>query len=179
MCIPAVGILSYHWFLTVFVTNIHDHDTLLQIWDIFFVRGARSIFQVAVSIFQGAATALATATEMQEVSAAINDSMNALSHDSLIDAVLGSLSDVVTEERIKEKRNIYLKQLKQEEENMKRRLNSFRMVKENENNTGEREGDGSENESSARKKDLGNCWKHPPKQCRCRGVSEEEALPIT
>jgi Ca2+-binding EF-hand superfamily protein len=176
MCIPAVGILSYHWFLTVFVTNIHDHDTLLQIWDIFFVRGARSIFQVAVSIFQGAATALATATEMQEVSAAINDSMNALSHDSLIDAVLGSLSDVVTEERIKEKRNIYLKQLKQEEENMKRRLNSFRMVKENENNTGEREGDGSENESSARKKRPGKLLETPTKAVPLSGGERRRSI---
>ena len=35
MGLPSVGILSYHWFLTIFLTTIENHDTLMQIWDVF------------------------------------------------------------------------------------------------------------------------------------------------
>ena len=126
MCIPAVGILSYHWFLTIFVTTINSHTMLLRLWDVFFVRGARSIFQIALAIFESAAPKLREATEIPEISIAIDDSLRSFSKDSLINAVLGLQGAVVTTDRIKKMRATHMKELRQEEQMMQRRMSRIK-----------------------------------------------------
>ena len=126
MCIPAVGILSYHWFLTMFVTTIHNHHMLLKIWDIFFVRGARSIFQVALSIFENASDSLINATEIPDISIALETSLGSFNLIKLIHSLLGHQSSSVTETKIKSLRAVHIKRLKDEEDAMQKKLSRIR-----------------------------------------------------
>ena len=122
MGLPSVGILSYHWFLTVFLTTIEDHEALLRIWDVFFARGPRALFQISLSVFEKASSAIIAAEEIQDISIAIADALHSYSIVDLNKAILGMYGNVATSKKIDELRLKHLSVLKEEEGEMQRKL---------------------------------------------------------
>ncbi|KAI8369369.1 rab-GTPase-TBC domain-containing protein [Radiomyces spectabilis] len=49
--LPPITLVTSHWFLTLFI-NILPVETVLRIWDCFFMEGYHIMFQVALTIIQ-------------------------------------------------------------------------------------------------------------------------------
>ena len=131
MDLPSVGILSYHWFLTLFLTTMENHDTLLQIWDVFFARGSRALFQIALSVFENAAPAICEADEIQDISIAIADALHSYSGHDVVRAVLGLYGAVVSQTKVDFLRLKHLSALREEEAEMQRKLDSIKNARDN------------------------------------------------
>ena len=128
MGIPAVGILSYHWFLTIFCTSIKNTDLLLLIWDLFFLRGAETIFEIALSIFASIEHELEAAEDPSVVTLAIESGMDKLTVETLLH-VMNDASLRIPAELLMELRSKHLQKLKAEEEEMNEKLR--KLSKEN------------------------------------------------
>lgn len=51
MCSIDYSLITFNWFLTVFVDNIPP-DTMVQIWDTFLYEGDKVLFRFAIAIFK-------------------------------------------------------------------------------------------------------------------------------
>ncbi len=131
MGLPSVGILSYHWFLTLFLTTMENHDTLLRIWDVFFARGSRALFQIALSVFENASPAICEADEIQDISIAIADALHSYSGHDVVRAVLGLYGAVVSQTKVDFLRLKHLSALREEEAEMQRKLDSIKNARNN------------------------------------------------
>ena len=80
--LPRIGLLVYHWLLTLFV-NVLKRDTVIKFWDAFFSRGATLLFEVTLQILQDASARFSDDDDIEAVSAAMNAAMKNATPDTI------------------------------------------------------------------------------------------------